>query len=109
MAAAETHARKRWWATIAAGALACAGCFVFIPALAATGIAGSGALLVGASWFEPVGFALIVIGIVGLVLSWIQTRRRRRTHVACSSSTEREESCGCVAEQPTAPPTGSVS
>lgn len=107
--AAETRARKRWWATIGAGGLACVGCCALIPALAATGIAGSGVLLVGARWFEPVGFALIIIGIVGLVLPWIQTLRRRRAHAGCSSNTSSAESCGCNTEQSTAPPTGSVS
>ena len=108
-AAAENRDRKRWWATIGAGTLACIGCCALIPALAATGLAGSGVLLVGARWFEPVGFALIIIGIVGLVLSWIQTRRRRAAHAGCSSNTGSAESCGCITEQPTAPPTGSVS
>ncbi|CAJ1505380.1 hypothetical protein [[Mycobacterium] burgundiense] len=69
---------RRWWAVIGVGALACAGCCVVVPLLAAAGLAGSGALLVGAGWLEPIGFALVAVGVIGFVASRIRARRPPR-------------------------------
>ncbi len=77
MAAADDRARKAWWASIGVGALACVGCCVVVPLLAAAGIAGGGMLLVGSRWLEPLGFALIAVGVVGVVVSQIRAYRRR--------------------------------
>ncbi|WP_131811019.1 hypothetical protein [Mycolicibacterium fortuitum] len=52
MAAADDRARKAWWASIGVGALACVGCCVVVPLLAAAGIAGGGMLLVGSRWLD---------------------------------------------------------
>lgn len=83
------------------------GCCVLIPGLAAAGIAGSGLQLVGAQWFEPVGFALIVIGIVAVVLSLIQNQRRRRANAGCAAGGE--AGCGCGNEVGTEPSTDAIS
>ena len=58
---AEDTAR-RWLASIGAGALLCVGCCL-APLLIAAGVLGSGTLLVDMSWLEPVGFALIGVGV----------------------------------------------
>lgn len=65
---------RRWWAPIGAGALLCIGCCL-APILIAAGILGGGTVLVTLSWLEPLGFALIGIGVVGLI--WSRTRARR--------------------------------
>ena len=64
MAADEGRSGRRWSASIGFGALACLGCCVVVPVLAAAGVAGSG-LLLGTGWVEPLGFVLIAVGVVG--------------------------------------------
>ncbi|MFX0574456.1 hypothetical protein [Nocardia nepalensis] len=47
----------------------------------AAGALGGGAVLVSLSWLEPVGFALIGIGVVGLIRS-----RTRASRTGCAGS-----------------------
>lgn len=85
---------KRWWALIGVGALACAACCVVVPVLAAVGIAGTGALLVGTGWAEPLGYGLIAIGLIGVVVSRLRARRRRSG--GCPTG-DHGAACGCAA------------
>ncbi|MBN3458461.1 hypothetical protein [Mycolicibacterium sp.] len=104
MAAANNRARKRWWTSIGVGALACVGCCVVVPLLATAGIAGSGILLVGARWLEPLGFALIAIGIVGVLGSQIRAYRRRGADTCQCTRPNTITGCRCRRSQPAAPP-----
>lgn len=73
--AAETNTEaRRWWASIGTGALLCIGC-CSASILIAAGIFGGGTVLVSLSWLEPLGFALIGIGVAGLIWSRIRARR----------------------------------
>ncbi|MGV9408336.1 hypothetical protein ACWDOP_00360 [Nocardia sp. NPDC003693] len=97
--AAETKTR-RWWASIGAGALLCLGCCA-VPLLIAAGVLGGGTLLVSLSWLEPLGFALIGLGVVGLI--WSRWRARTRgCGDGCASTTASDEqgtparACGCA-------------
>ncbi|WP_280504966.1 hypothetical protein [Nocardia farcinica] len=92
--AAENTAR-RWWGSIGAGVLLCVGCCL-APLLIAAGVLGGGTLLVGLSWLEPVGFALIGVGVAGLI--WSQRRvRRRKCGSGSSSGSCGGSGCGCTA------------
>lgn len=104
MAAADDRARKAWWASIGVGALACVGCCVVVPLLAAAGIAGGGMLLVGSRWLEPLGFALIAVGVVGVVVSQIRAYRRRGADTCQCTRPNTNTSCRCRRSQPAAPP-----
>lgn len=95
--AAEVTTR-RWWAPISAGALLCIGCCL-APLLIAAGILGGGTVLVSLSWLEPFGFALISVGVAGLIWSRKKTRRSGcgsaddgSTGSSCAGS-----GCGCAA------------
>lgn len=92
--AAEKNASRRWWASIGAGTLLCVGCCL-APILLAAGVLGGGTILVSLSWLEPLGFALIGVGVAGLI--WSRTRSRRsscgtsnNSGASCTGST-----CGC--------------
>lgn len=99
--AAANRRRGRWWGVlIGAGVLTCAGCCLVVPLLAAAGIAGSGVLLVGAGWLEPIGFALIGLGVAGFVVTRIRARRRQSG--VCSSS-HADIGCGCARPDPIPP------
>ncbi|MEU4710816.1 hypothetical protein AB0G00_30750 [Nocardia salmonicida] len=97
MAAEPNTKTRRWWAPIGAGALLCIGCCL-APMLIAAGVLGGGTVLVSFSWLEPLGFALIGVGVVGLMWSRARTRRngcrtantRAETGSSCASS-----GCGC--------------
>lgn len=96
--AAETR-NRRWWASIGAGAVLCVGCCL-APLLIAAGVLGGGTLLVGLSWLEPLGFALIGLGVAGLV--WTRWRARNRGCAdGCSSGDNQGNAgaavCGCAA------------
>ncbi|MEV6218773.1 hypothetical protein [Nocardia sp. NPDC051833] len=86
---------RRWWAPIGAGALLCIGCCL-APILIAAGILGGGTVLVSVSWLEPLGFALIAIGVAGLIWSRARARRNKcgtgATAGSCAGS-----ACGCSA------------
>ncbi|HEY5855685.1 MAG TPA: hypothetical protein VIW24_16965 [Aldersonia sp.] len=90
----ETKVR-RWWASIGVGAAICVGCCL-APLLAAIGVAGGGVALLSVSWLEPLGFALMGVGIAGLV--WSRVRAARR---GCRASGDDSNgdcgsgSCGC--------------
>lgn len=98
--AAENRAR-RWWASLGTGAAICLACCL-APLLAALGIAGGGVALLSLSWLEPLGFALVIAGISGL----IGTRRRSRARgcgADCGSATSADDpaqatvtGCGCA-------------
>ncbi|MFF2087257.1 hypothetical protein ACFVVM_26085 [Nocardia sp. NPDC058176] len=85
---------RRWLASIGAGGLLCLGCCL-APILIAAGVLGSGTVLVTVSWLEPLGFALIGIGVVGLI--WSRTRVRR---TGCATDSDRSPcagaGCGCA-------------
>ncbi|WP_174189757.1 hypothetical protein [Nocardia barduliensis] len=89
--AAETKTR-RWLASIGAGVVLCVGCCL-APLLIAAGILGSGTLLVSLSWLEPLGFALIGLGVVGL--GWPRLRARRRGCANTSTDTA-DGSCASI-------------
>lgn len=97
MAAEPDIKTRRWWAPIGAGALLCIGCCL-APILIAAGILGGGTVLVSVSWLEPLGFALIGIGVIGLI--WSRARARRS---GCGTAGTGEEAgsscvsswCGC--------------
>ncbi|MFH5228189.1 MerC domain-containing protein [Antrihabitans spumae] len=85
---------KRWWTSTGLGALICIGCCL-APVLAAAGMAGSGVLLLSTAWLEPLGVALIVVGIAGL--AWSRRRARNRGcggSGQCSSDTT-ASGCTC--------------
>ncbi|TQM32927.1 hypothetical protein [Nocardia bhagyanarayanae] len=84
-------AETRWWAPIGAGALLCLGCCV-APLLIVAGVLGSGTLLVGLSWLQPLGFALIGIGVAGLLWSRL---RAGRTGCPIGDGTNSCASSGC--------------
>ncbi|MEV0335596.1 hypothetical protein [Nocardia sp. NPDC050717] len=85
----------RWWASIGAGALLCVGCCL-APLLIAAGVLGSGTFLVGLSWLEPVGFALIGVGVAGLIWSQRRAPRRKCSNGSSLGSCGRS-GCGCTA------------
>ncbi|MEV0338485.1 hypothetical protein AB0H49_05620 [Nocardia sp. NPDC050713] len=87
---AETTKRRRWWAPIGAGALLCLGCCV-VPLLIAAGVVGSGTLLVSLSWLQPLGFALIGMGVAGLLWSRLRSRR-----TGCGRTGDARSGCGCT-------------
>jgi uncharacterized RDD family membrane protein YckC len=98
--AAETNTKsRRWWAPISVGALLCIGCCL-APILIAAGILGGGTVLVSLAWLEPLGFALIGIGVVGLL--WSRTRARRTGRGAAevgdgaAGSSCAGTGCGCA-------------
>ncbi|WP_067854954.1 hypothetical protein [Nocardia shimofusensis] len=97
MAAEKNSTARRWWAPIGAGALLCLGCCL-APLLIAAGILGGGTVLVSLSWLEPLGFALIGLGVAGLI--WSRTRTRRNgcadTDSAGSTSSCAGSGCGCA-------------
>ncbi|MCP9276329.1 hypothetical protein [Mycolicibacterium arenosum] len=105
MAAAKRVSGKRWWASIGVGAAACVACCTVVPMFIAGGLVGSGVLLAGAKWFEPVGFALIAIGIVGLAVTWIRNRRRGSAGWPDECGT----GCGCAPTESVAPSSDLVS
>lgn len=93
---AESRTPRRWLATIGVGAAICVGCCL-VPLLAALGIAGGGVALLSVSWLEPLGFALIAAGVVGVV--WSRVRASRRgcgTSGGCSGESETGVRCGCA-------------
>ncbi len=104
MAAANNRTRKRCWTSIGVGALACVSWCLVVPLRAAAGIAGSGMLLVGARWLEPLGFALIAIGIVGVVVSQIRAYRRRAADTCQCTGPNTNTGCRCRRSQPAATP-----
>ncbi|MGN2642104.1 MULTISPECIES: hypothetical protein [Nocardia] len=83
---------RRWWAPIGLGAAVCVACCL-APILIAAGVIGGGALLVGLSWLEPLGFILLGVGVAGLI--WSRTRRRGDTCGAGSDAEVGCESAGC--------------
>jgi uncharacterized RDD family membrane protein YckC len=90
--AAEANTKtRRWWAPIGAGAILCVGCCL-APILIAAGILGSGTVLVSVSWLEPVGFALIGIGVLGLFWS----RARSRSSGCGTAGTDDEAGASCA-------------
>lgn len=98
--AAETNTKaRRWWAPIGAGAVLCIGCCL-APILIAAGLLGGGTVLVSLSWLEPLGFALIGIGVAGLI--WSRTRARRggcgsvATGDSAAGSSCANSGCGCA-------------
>lgn len=103
MNAADKRSR-RWWATVGVGAVACSACCVLAPMLIAVGFVGGGSLLASLHWLEPVGFALIAVGVLGVVATRVRARRqRRRGSGACSATGD--SSCGCaMSAQVTAQP-----
>ncbi|MFD3746608.1 hypothetical protein [Nocardia sp. NPDC058633] len=94
--AVEDTKTRRWWAPIGAGALLCVGCCL-APILIAAGVLGGGTVLVSLSWLEPLGFALIGIGVVGLIRSRTKARRSRcrSTGTGDSATGSRCASTGC--------------
>lgn len=88
---AVERTQRRWWTSIGLGAVLCLGCCL-APLLIAAGLLGGGAVLVTLSWVEPVGFALIGVGIVGLI--WSRRRGRCRADDA-EDSTCASTGCGC--------------
>lgn len=87
---------RRWWASIGTGGLLCVGCCL-APLLITAGILGSGTLLISLSWLEPIGFALIGIGVAGLI--WAQRRARRKRCSSAANSTSSScagSGCGCA-------------
>ncbi|MEV6325613.1 hypothetical protein AB0M45_31255 [Nocardia sp. NPDC051787] len=94
--AAEQTKTGSWWAPIGLGAALCVACCL-APILIAAGIIGSGTILLSLSWMPPLGFALLAIGVAGLI--WSRTRARRTgcatpdatTDGGCTSS-----GCGCT-------------
>lgn len=97
--AVDGQGRKRWWAAIGLGAFACASCCLVAPLLAAIGLAGTGALLTAAHWLQPVGYALIAVGLGGLVVTQGRSYRRRSAGIGCSDSEAAE--CSCAQEPAT--------
>lgn len=88
---AETTRARRWWAPIGAGALLFVACCV-APLLIVAGVVGGGALLVGLSWLPPLGFALIGIGVAGLL--WSRLRADRAG--CCGAASCASSGCGCT-------------
>ena len=103
MAAVKKGSRARWWATIGIGAIACAGCCAIAPMLVAVGLVGGGALLAGAHWLEPLGFALIAIGVVGLVVTQTRKQRRRGNGRSCGGVDD-AAACECCTPAASASP-----
>ncbi|WP_157978395.1 MULTISPECIES: hypothetical protein [Nocardia] len=104
MDADRTGTGRRWWAApIGLGAALCVACCI-APILIAAGVLGGGALLVGLSWLEPLGFLLLGVGLVGLI--WSGTRTGRSTccggddnaTTGCGSA-----GCGCTASVDSSP------
>lgn len=89
---AEQRGGRRWWASIGAGIVMCAGCCA-APLLITAGILGGGTVLVGLSWAEPLGFALIGVGVAGLV--WSRRRARQRDCGGTDSQGRACASTGC--------------
>jgi hypothetical protein len=66
------------------------------------GVAGGGVALLSLSWLEPVGFALIIVGVGGLI--WSRRRARARgcgdncsgTTDASDSDSQSAPACGCA-------------
>ncbi|MET9284596.1 hypothetical protein [Nocardia beijingensis] len=92
--APETETR-RWWVSVGAGLVLCVGCCL-APLLIAAGIAGSGMLLVSLSWLEPLGFALIVLGVAGLGWSRLRARCGGSTSTDMADSSCASTGCGCA-------------
>ncbi|WP_067466453.1 hypothetical protein [Nocardia amamiensis] len=96
--AAEDTGTRRWLAPIGLGAL-CVGCCV-VPLLIAAGVLGGGLALVSLSWLQPVGIALVAVGMVGLL--WARARARRTGCTATGTSRDCAGS-GCRCTTVTAP------
>ncbi|MEU4711069.1 hypothetical protein AB0G00_32040 [Nocardia salmonicida] len=98
--AAEKATTKPWWTSVGVGTLICVGCCA-VPLLIAAGLVGGGSLLVAVSWLEPFGFALILLGGVGLV--WTRARSRRTgcagTGGCAPAGQSAATGCGCAAAQ----------
>lgn len=92
MNAAERQERKRWWAAIGLGAVACSACCIIAPALIAVGLVGGGTVLASAHWLEPAGFVVIIAGLIGLTITQLRRHRRR---AGGGSATEDGTRCGC--------------
>lgn len=96
--ASDTRGR-RWWASIGVGAAICIGCCL-APLLAAIGLAGGGLALLSISWLEPLGFALIVLGVGGVLWSRVRAARCARSSSGTSAGGCGDRSCGCSAADP---------
>lgn len=94
---AAIRSDRRWWTTLGIGVVACVGCCAALPLLAAVGLAGSGALMIGVGWLEPIGVNLIAVGLIGLVVSRVRSRRRAGNGCADHG---KEKSCTCVPPNP---------
>lgn len=90
---ADAAVTRRWWTTAGIGAIICLGCCL-APLLVAVGIAGGGVALVTLSWLEPLGYALLVLGIGGIVVTRIRARRNNCGSSGCASATA--GACGCA-------------
>lgn len=73
------------------------GCCAALPLLAAVGLAGSGALMIGVGWLEPIGVGLIAVGLIGLVASRVRAVRRGGD---CCADRSNEGACACAVSDP---------
>ncbi|MGN2642228.1 hypothetical protein ACTD5D_39895 [Nocardia takedensis] len=93
MAADNTGTGRGWWAPIGLGAALCLACCA-APILVAAGTIGGGALLVGLSWLEPLGFVLLAAGVTGLI--WSRTRRADACGSADRDTDDAAAGCGAI-------------
>lgn len=89
--AAANQSGRRSWAAIGIGVVACVGCCAALPLLAAFGLSASGTVLVGIGWLVPVGIALVLVGLVGVVVS----RTRRPPGATCCVDRRQITRCSC--------------
>ncbi len=94
---AAIRSDRRWWTTLGIGVVACVGCCAALPLLAAVGLAGSGALMIGVGWLEPIGVGLIAVGLIGVVVSRVRAGRRAGS---CRADHGKGKSCTCAPPKP---------
>lgn len=93
MTAKDTPSKRWWTLPLGLGAVLCIGACAG-PLLAAAGVAAACEwTLPGASWLEPIGFALVGISIIGIALAYRRARRCARSRDRAVVS-EQGHGCG---------------
>ncbi|MEU3011689.1 hypothetical protein [Nocardia asteroides] len=93
---AERSRARRWQAPMAVGTLLCLGCCL-APILIAAGVLGGGTFLVSLAWLEPLGFALIGLGVAGLIWSRIYAPRGECVNIGDAATASCANSgCRCA-------------